>query len=265
MNLKFANGSLIKAFIDTWRRKYREYVKDCLTSGFIPRTFLPLQLLARLIATLWVFVQLGRITLIGRENLKIPGRIIYCPNHRSMLDALVMYACQKRFPRYMTAYEEMQGFWGLKAIILGAFGCFPVDRTHGKTVLEPGIKVLMSGQPLVIFPEGKISPDGSYLPFKKGAAIIANAAFERLGMKEKVGIVPINISYHCPDPETATARYPEIGFRWRCGVTVTVGKPIWLHELASRQPDDVTACLRAAMKKQTCPAPDRQQAEGQAA
>jgi 1-acyl-sn-glycerol-3-phosphate acyltransferase len=116
-------------------------VNQCLTSGFIPRTFLPLQLLARILARIQVFIQLGRVRIIGAENLKPKGRVIFCPNHSAMFDAPVIFSIMKLWPRYMTAYEEMRGLWGLKAVAMGAFGCFAVDRSKGKTVLEPAIKV----------------------------------------------------------------------------------------------------------------------------
>ena len=174
----FTQGSLlIRNFIGTWRKKFREYVNLCLTNGFIPRTFLPLQLLERFLAKFQIFLQVGRVRLIGAENLKVKGRVIFCPNHSSMFDAPVIYAIMKRWPRYMTAYEEMRGLWGLKAVVMGAFGCFAVDRSKGKTVMEPAIQVLASGRCLVIFPEGKISASGEYLTFKKGPAIIANAGW----------------------------------------------------------------------------------------
>lgn len=250
----FTRGSLLyKSFVGTWRKKFREYVNLCLTSGFIPRTFLPLQIIARFLARIWVFIQVGKMRVIGAENLKTPGRIIFCPNHSAMLDAIIIYAAMRRWPRYMAAFEEMRGVWGLKAVAMGAFGCFPVDRSQGSTALEPAIKVLMSGQPLVIFPEGKISPSGEYLPFKTGPARIANAAYERLAMKEPVGIVPIHICYHCRDEESAATTFGQMGFKWRCGVTVTVGKPIYLHELPSRDRKDVMAAVRGAIKMQACP------------
>jgi len=252
-HFSFSHGSLLfRNFIGTMRKKFREYVNQCLTSGFIPRTFLPLQLLGRFLARIQIFVQVGRVRLIGAENLKVRGRVIYCPNHSSMFDAPVIYAIMRRWPRYMTAYEEMRGLWGLKAVVMGAFGCFAVDRSKGKSVLEPAIDVLSSGTPLVIFPEGKISHTGEYLPFKKGPALIANATFERLDMKEPVGIVPIHICYRCRDVATAGASYEKMGLKWRCGVTVTVGKPIWLHELPSRKPEDIMAAVRGAIKMQAC-------------
>lgn len=249
----FTEGSLlVNHFIGTWRQKYREYVNQCLTSGFIPQTFLPLQYVARILARIWLYIQVGRVSIVGADNLKTPGRVIFCPNHSSMFDAIVVYATMQRWPRYMTAYEEMRGLWGLKAIAMGAFGCFAVDRTQGKTVLEPAIKVLMSGQPMVVFPEGKVSPTGEYLPFKKGSAIIANTAFERLGGKEPVAIVPIHICYLKRHAPTAAASYGEMGLKWRGGVIVTVGKPIYLHELPSRKPEDVMAVVRGVIKMQAC-------------
>ncbi len=251
--LNFNKGSLLaRGFLGTWRKKYREYVNHCLTSGFIPTTCRPLQLFARFAARIWLYLQVGRVRVIGTDNLKTPGRVIFTPNHSSMFDAILIYAVMKRWPRYMTAYEEMRGLWGLKAIAMGAFGCFAVDRAHGKTVLEPAIKVLMSGQPMVIFPEGKISPTGEYLPFKRGAAVIANSAYERLGMKEHVAIVPIHICYRKRDAATAGGPYADMGFKWRGGATVTVGKPIYMHELPSRKPEDVMAVVSGAIKLQAC-------------
>lgn len=254
MKKNFTRGSLfVQSFIGTWRKRFREYATQCLTSGFIPKTFLPLQFVARILARLWLYTQVGRVRIVGADNLLTPGRVIFCPNHSSMFDAIVIYAVMKRFPRYMTAYEEMRGVGGLKAVAMGAFGCFPVDRAQGKTVLEPAIKVLTSGQPMVIFPEGKISPTGEYLPFKKGPAVIANTTHERLGMKEHVAIVPIHICYHKRHAPTAGGPYGRMGLKWRGGVTVTVGKPIYIHELPSRQPGDVMAVVRGAIKMQACP------------
>ncbi|MBA3855575.1 MAG: hypothetical protein C0507_01580 [Cyanobacteria bacterium PR.3.49] len=249
----FVRGSqVIKGFIGTWRKRFRDYVNQCLTSGFIPYTFRPLQFLGKHLARLWMFIQVGRIRIVGAENLKPEGRVIFCPNHSSMFDAPVIFSIMKRYPRYMTAYEEMRGLAGLKAVVMGAFGCFAVDRTRGKTVLEPAINVLLQGDPLVIFPEGKISGTGEYLPFKKGSALIAIGACEQLNHKEKVGIVPIHICFHGRDPETAGGPYGAMGFKWRKGATVTVGKPIWVHDLNPLTPEHVTEMVHAAITGQVC-------------
>lgn len=242
----------VRGFISTWRKRFREYVDLCLTSGFIPKALRPLQLVGKYLARMWMFIQLGRIRVIGKENLVAPGRLIFCPNHSSMFDAPVIYSIMRRMPRYMTAYEEMRGLWGLKAVVMGAFGCFAVDRSNGKTVIEPAIQVLVGGDTLVVFPEGKISNSGTYLPFKKGSAIIAMGAYDRLGRKERVGIVPIHICYGKRDEATAGSSYEEMGFKWRGGVTITVDKPIYLDEVEPLTSERITEVVREAIVTQAC-------------
>lgn len=227
--------------IREWRARFDAYAQKCVTSGFIPHMFYPLQLVARFLASLVVFIQLGRLQVKGIENLRHKGRFIFCPNHSSMFDALIMYAIIRRKdgPRYMTAYEEMRGIWGLKAVIMGALGCFPVDRTKGRSVIEPAINMIVGGGSLVIFPEGKISPTGECLPFKMGPAIIGLTAMERLGGTDQVAIVPMNLHYHKRDVATATKFFTECGLKWRGGVTITIGEPIYLNDLHTTSPEEV--------------------------
>lgn len=253
--MKSFNGVLQQArrVVGSWRRRYREYLSQCITSGFIPVTFRPLQYLARFISRLWMFIQVGRLKVKGRENLALGGRIIYCPNHSSMFDAPIVYAIMRRFPRYMTAYEEMRGLWGLKAALMGACGSFPVDRSHGKSVLEPAINVLARGDPLVIFPEGKISASGQYLPFKIGAALIAVNTYERLGGKERVGIVPLQICLPGRDTQTALGPYGAMALKWRKGATITVARPIWVEAFHIGHPEKLMEEVRAKIIEPPCP------------
>jgi 1-acyl-sn-glycerol-3-phosphate acyltransferase len=253
MKTLFRRGAArYRLFVTTWRRKYREYRDLCLTSGFIPRSFRPLQLVGKYLAKIWVYIQVGRIRIVGAENLTAPGRIIFCPNHSSMFDAPIIFSLMKRMPRYMTAYEEMRGLGGLKAIVMGAFGCFAVDRSKGRTVIDPAIKVLVQGSPLVIFPEGKISHTGTYLPFKKGSAIIALSAYEQLQRKDRVGIVPVHICFGKRDEKTAGGPYGAMAFKWRGGATITVGKPIYLDEITPMDADSVTEAVRKYIFNQAC-------------
>lgn len=243
----------ISTFIGTWRKRFRDYVNQCLTSGFIPYTFRPLQFLAKYVAMLWVFIQVGRIHVAGKEHLAVAERVIFYANHSSMFDVPIIFSIMKRYPRYMTAVEEMHGLWGLKAIAMGACGSFAVDRSHGKTVLEPAINILLQGDPLMVFPEGKISTTGQYRPFKFGLFLIAHGASEKLEHKEKVGFVPIHICYHVRDVDTALGPYGAMGFKWRKGATVTVGAPIWINDFDSPVPDKVVFTLRQAIVEQPCP------------
>jgi 1-acyl-sn-glycerol-3-phosphate acyltransferase len=253
MNTFIQGSFLVNVFFATWRKRFRDYVSMCLSSGFVPYTFRPLQVLGKQLARLWMFIQVGRIRIEGMENLSVKGRIIFCPNHSSMFDAPIMFAVMKQFPRYMTAYEEMRGLWGLKAVLMGAFGSFPVDRSRGKTVLEPAINVLARGDPLVIFPEGKISPTGQYLPFKIGAALIAVGAYEKLNRKEKVAIVPVQICFAGRHAETACGPYTEMGLKWRKGAVVTAGPPVWIDAECCSEPENVINAVRMMIVERPCP------------
>jgi len=232
----------LKAKIAQWKQEFRDYADKCLQSGYVPATYIGVQFITRQLARILVFIQLGRLRVIGKENLKHKGRFIFCPNHSAFFDAPVLYAIMKRRNlRYMTAFEEMRGMYGLKAVIMGAMGCFPVDRTKGKSVIEPAILMVVDGQSLVVFPEGKISATGECLPFKNGPGIIGQEALKRLPNGERIGMIPINILYHKRDNETAGKGFGASGFKWRGGVTVTIGKPIWFDEYVDKDPGEIMA------------------------
>jgi len=236
----------------SWLQRYREYAANCTTSGFIPTEHRGLQRFGKLLSRLWTWIQVGEVRVVGRENLDAPGRLIYCPNHSAMLDAVVIYPLMPLGTRFMGAVEEMRGMGGLKAIIMGAAGCYPVDRKRGKTVILPSIELLVKGKRITLFPEGKISPTGTYLEFKKGAAWIAIGAAEALGQKEPVGIIPIHICYGTRDVESATD-FGKMRLRWRRGVTITVGKPVYVHEVKPVTADAVIARIKDDITSQSCP------------
>lgn len=227
-----------------------QYAQRCLTSGFVPVVFLPLQFIGKLLAKLWIFIQVGRVKIVGNEHLDCGGRIVFCANHVSMFDPILIYSVLKCYPRYMTAIEEMTGFGGLKAVFMGACGSFAVDRSKGKTVIEPAINVLLSGDSLVIFPEGKIGMNGE---FKLGSAIIALGAAAKLDKQERVGIVPMHLSFHGYHSQSAKGPYGAMKFDWRRGVTVYVGAPIWLDSCATLRPEQLTEIVRHQIVDQLAP------------
>jgi 1-acyl-sn-glycerol-3-phosphate acyltransferase len=217
-----------------WLKKFRQYKENCVKPGFIPPLFWRFRTLARFLSRIWVYIQVGKVNLIGGENLQRPDRYIFCPNHRCMLDAQVLYAILNRDDvYYMGAYEEMLGFWGLKGAIMSASGAFPVDREKGKEIIPSAVQLLVNGKCLSIFPEGKISATGECFPFKMGPAVIGFRALNELrqmGKEERIGLVPIHLDYHKTDNATAVKRYIQMGFKWRGGITITVGEPIYLND-----------------------------------
>ncbi|HEY9772625.1 MAG TPA: lysophospholipid acyltransferase family protein [Planktothrix sp.] len=254
MKRLFTNSKLLAAnFMGNLKRRFRRYADLCIKSGFMPKIISPVQAFAKFVSAIWVYIQVGRIRVVGAHKLDAEGHLIFCPNHSAMFDALIIYRLMKRKPRYMAAYEEMEGAGGWKQVLMGAAGCFPVDRSKGGTVIEPAVKALVDEKALVIFPEGKISETGEYLPFKTGSARIAIGACKQLGHSQKVGIVPIQICYNRRDNATAGSGFGKMGFKWRGGATVTVGDPIYVHEIEPLTPRKVTQIVRDAIVRQSCP------------
>ncbi len=236
----------------SWWKRFRDYAALCTTSGFIPRENRAFQHIARGFARLWAWIQVGEVKVVGREHLTAGTHLIYCPNHSAMLDAAVIYPLIPLGTRYMSAVEEMRGLGGLKGILMGAAGCYPVDRTKGRSVIPASIDLVTSGKRLTMFPEGKISPTGKYLEFKKGAAWIALGASDALGSDTPVGIVPIHICYGTRDVESATD-IGKMGLRWRHGVTVTIGEPVYVHNIQPRTAEEVISRIKDDITSQSCP------------
>ncbi len=233
-------------------RRLREYAQRCTQSGFIPRRSKSLQFVAWYIARFWLFIQVGRLRIVGAENLNAHGRLIHCANHSSYLDAHVIFCTLRKQPRYMTAVEEMRGMGGLKAMIMGALGSFPVDRGRGQSVVDPAAETLVNGDNLFIMPEGRISNSGEYLQFKSGSARIAIKACDRLNHRVPVAIVPMHICFGRRHEPTAGGPFWRMGLKWRGGVTVTVMKPIYIHNIEPLTPRNVTQVVRAAITRQAC-------------
>lgn len=240
-----------------WWTQFNEYAGQCLQSGFIPKISRPLLFPGRQLAKLMVFIQVGNVRIIGAENLKAEGQFIICPNHSSMLDAPVLYSILNRpeTVRYMTAMEVMRGWGGWKGVLMGALGCFPVDRSRGRTVIEPAIKTLLEGESLVIFPEGRVSESVKCQPFQPGPALIGMGAWKRSGGNKPDGFIPVHIHYHRRHDPTARAGYGTMGLKWRGGATVTIGKPILFKDLAKE--NKTVAQITAHLHQVVCQAKAR--------
>ncbi len=226
---------------------YRTYVEKISTTGYVsapPNWFWNLFVV---LFGIWSLIQVGRVRVVGRKNLRARGRVIYCPNHSSLLDAIVMLPILPKRVRGIGAYETFRQFAGVPGMVMSQLGVIPVDRTKGKTVLEPAIKVMLDGDSIVVFPEGKISSSGELLTFKLGPAYITNAVFEQLGGTEPVWIVPINIHYHSRDTASALD-YLKMGFKWRGGCTITALEPIRLELLDNREPGHIMSLVRRAIE-----------------
>lgn len=128
----------------------------------------------------WVLLRLifsytGGFRVEGRENVPQRTGALISPNHFSDSDPPVIGFAVPRFCYFMAKEELFEiKFWGKLIRILRGF---PVKRySADRAALKYAEELLKQGEAVVIFPEGKLSEDGSLQPFLPGLIMIASRA-----------------------------------------------------------------------------------------
>ncbi|MBF0253528.1 MAG: 1-acyl-sn-glycerol-3-phosphate acyltransferase [Candidatus Omnitrophica bacterium] len=125
---------------------------------------------------LWVLLTCwNRLSVKGAENIPHrSGRFIIAPNHTSYLDPPIIGAALWRQMVFL-AKDRL-----FKIPVLGLFlhsvGVMPVDTNNDAGSLRRAVKMLKSGLPITIFPEGTRAPSGDFLEGKPGIAFLAHMA-----------------------------------------------------------------------------------------
>ena len=119
-----------------------------------------------------------RLDVLGTENVPERGAVLLCANHTSHLDA----------PAILASLPSDVAFRASTAAARDVFGQHYVKNTVSRVMtnslsIERGSEfagglralehVLRERRPLILFPEGRRSPDGRMLEFKHGAAMLA--------------------------------------------------------------------------------------------
>lgn len=126
---------------------------------------------------------LYRIDVDGAANLP-PGPMMIVPNHVSFLDPiLISFAANRpmRFLMYRGIYETHGLEWLFRSL-----GAIPISPKDSKPVIEESLnrmrRALAAGESVVIFPEGQITRDGGFSPFRRG--------FERVALGLGAPVIP---------------------------------------------------------------------------
>ncbi len=210
------------------------------------------------LARVLVFVQVGRIIVVGREHLPPPDApYLAVANHTHYADGPVvgLILGVPARPRYFIARGVLRFGRGLAALVLGPAGAIAVDLrpAGGRRELAAGIRVLAGGERLVVFPEGWAHMDGRHGTFKRGAAYMAARAAARRG--RPISIVPFYLHYPRHPGAWLTRVRPSVqyllaalGFwRYRRGVTAVIGPPIPTDALPASW-DEAAAFLEARIR-----------------
>lgn len=179
-------------------------------------------------------------TEVTGQHLVPAGGLMYASNHQSLLDILVLGAELPGDLKWASKRSIMNiPFLGWH---LRLAGHVPVDRKRGSRAAAETIKrfkeVLEEGKPLLVFPEGTRSDDGTVKDFKNGGFYAA--------VRAGVPVVPVALEgthelMHKHATHTGGTDQPE-----RRHVMVRIGEPVY-PTTEGKERDQVVA-LREAVR-----------------
>ncbi len=167
------------------------------------------------------------VKVIGEENVPSEGPILFVGNHQSYFDIPILLTNIKRYKGFI-AKTELAKIPILKQW-MEKLNCVFIDRKDARQSLKAinkGIKHLKSGYPMVIFPEGTRSADGTLGEFKPGSL--------KMATKAKATIVPITIkgAYKIMSKDSLAIR--------PANVELVISKPIYMDDETIADPKGLT-------------------------
>ncbi len=118
---------------------------------------------------------LGGLRVEGRENVPRSGGVLVAPNHVSDTDPPVIAVSLPR-SCWLMGKQEIFDMKVVGAICRWLHG-FPVKRySADRAALRRAETLLKAGEAVVVFPEGRLSPDGNLQPLLPGFLLIARGA-----------------------------------------------------------------------------------------
>lgn len=176
------------------------------------------------------------VTTLGLENVA-PGRPqILLANHVSWYDVLALTCVIPKRYRFVGKQELSRvPLWGRAWL---ASGHIPIDRRDTARAVQSldraAAMVQQDSSSIIIFPEGTRSADGTMLPFKKGAFMLA--------LHSGIEVVPVAIS-------GTRAILPKGSWRVRSGrIIVRFGAPIPAAQYSTETRDELMSRVRASIE-----------------
>ncbi|UVC08365.1 acyl-[ACP]--phospholipid O-acyltransferase [Rhizobium sp. TH2] len=130
-----------------------------------------------------IFRAFMRLEVEGLENIKKAGVApIIALNHVSLLDGALALAITEEEPTFAVDYKIAQAWWVKPFLKFAKF--LPLDPTKPMAT-RTLIKVVQDGNPIGIFPEGRLTVTGTLMKVYDGAAMVAD--------KTGAMVVPVRI------------------------------------------------------------------------
>lgn len=112
----------------------------------------------------------------GAGNVPRRGPVLIIANHQSYLDPpMVGIAVTVRHSDFIARLGLFTN--PLLGRVIAALGSVPIKEEGGDTAaMKEVLRRLGQGRPVIVFPEGSRSPDGTVQPFKRGIALLVKRA-----------------------------------------------------------------------------------------
>ncbi|HEY9686579.1 MAG TPA: lysophospholipid acyltransferase family protein [Coleofasciculaceae cyanobacterium] len=118
-----------------------------------------------------VLASLFQFEVRGRHHVeKLDGRLLLAGNHTGLLDSLAVIAAFRRNFRFIMTEEVFT--WGLIGKIVRYGNIIPLYKGKAKRAMQEVIERLRRDEAICIFPEGKLTEDGSLAAFNEGVAYL---------------------------------------------------------------------------------------------
>ncbi|PDT87270.1 acyl-[ACP]--phospholipid O-acyltransferase [Bradyrhizobium sp. Y36] len=164
-----------------------------------------------------LFRALFRTEVRGLENLPPPGtRMLIAPNHVSLIDGPLLHAVLPIDASFAVDTGIAKAWWAKP--FLRVVKHYTMDPTKPLAARDL-IKLVAAGEPVVIFPEGRITVSGSLMKVYDGTAMIAD--------KADAVVVPVRIE-GAQRSHLSYLNSSQIKRSWFPRVTVTILPPVKL-------------------------------------
>ena len=165
-----------------------------------------------------MFKALFRVEVRGLENLPAAGtRMLIAPNHVSLIDGPLLHAVLPLDPSFAVDTGIAKAWWAKPFLRL--IRHYTVDPSKPLATRDL-IKLVAAGEPVVIFPEGRITVTGSIMKVYDGTAMIAD--------KAGAVVVPVRIE-GAQLSHLSYLKNGEIKRAWFPKVTISILPPVKLE------------------------------------
>ncbi len=121
----------------------------------------------------FLLILFWRIKVLGREYVPDKGGVIVAANHRSLADPPVVGSSLNRDVHFL-AKEELFRFLPFGWLIT-QLNAHPLKRSGDVGALKMALRLLRSGQGVILFPEGRRSKTDDLQKGKAGVGLLAKA------------------------------------------------------------------------------------------